>query len=132
IEAFEVAAGLRKLQAVGVPINFRLRGEELAYVVNDSGARIVCAGPEFVEHVEAARAHMEGGRTFVWLGGGGGTAPSPAPSPGGGREGWISFEDLLARASADEPPSEAVGGLGATMIYTSGTTGRPKGAYRPE
>src|SRR5207245_5754642 len=54
VEVFEIAAGQRKTQVVGVPINFRLRGEELAYLVNDSGARVVCAGPEFVEHVQAA------------------------------------------------------------------------------
>ena len=123
IEAFEVAAGLRKIQAVGVPINFRLRGEELAYVINDSGARVVCAGPGFVEHLDAARPHIEGERRFVALGGG---SNSTAPSL------WVTFEELLAGASADEPPSEGVGGLGATMIYTSGTTGRPKGAYRPQ
>jgi fatty-acyl-CoA synthase/long-chain acyl-CoA synthetase len=124
IEGFEIAAGLRKIQVVGVPVNFRLRGEELAYVVNDSGARVVCAGPDFVEHLEAARPHIEGERTFVGLGGGGDGGP--------GGEGWLSFEDLLARSSPDDPPSEGVGGIGATMIYTSGTTGHPKGAYRPK
>jgi fatty-acyl-CoA synthase/long-chain acyl-CoA synthetase len=120
IEAFEVAAGLRKIQAVGVPINFRLRREELAYVVGDCGAQVVCAGSEFVEHLEAARPQIEGERTFVVLGCGGGE-----------RKIWLRFEHLLARASPDEPPYEGAGGLGATMIYTSGTTGRPKGAYRP-
>src|SRR6266550_4730456 len=40
IEGFEVASGLRKIQGVGVPINFRLRGEELAYVIDDSGAAV--------------------------------------------------------------------------------------------
>src|SRR5258708_5133791 len=50
IEGFEISSGLRKIEVVAVPINFRLRGEELAYVVNDSGAVVVCAGPEFVEH----------------------------------------------------------------------------------
>src|SRR5437879_2525565 len=118
VEGFEVAAGERKTQVVGVPINFRLRGEELAYVVNDSAARVVCAGPDFVEHLQAARRWMEGDRTFVAFAG---SAP----------EGWLSYEELLAGASPDEPPTAGEGGLGASMIYTSGTTGHPKGAYRP-
>src|SRR5437660_11653720 len=65
IEGFEVAAGERKTQVVGVPINFRLRGEELAYVVNDSGAGVVCAGADFVEHLQGARRWTAGDRTFV-------------------------------------------------------------------
>src|SRR5438034_4673865 len=119
IAGFEVASGLCKVQAVGVPVNFRLRGEELAYVIDDSGAAVVCAGPEFVEHLQAARPHIKGERAFVALG---------AAAP----EGWLPFAGLLVRASADEPPSEGTGGLGATMVYTSGTTGHPKGAYRPQ
>jgi acyl-CoA synthetase (AMP-forming)/AMP-acid ligase II len=119
IAGFELSGGLGKLEAIGVPVNFRLRGAELAYIVNDSGARVVCAGPEFVEHVQAARGSVEGDTVFAALGG------APAPP------GWLSFDDLLAAASPEQPPSEEAGGLGATMIYTSGTTGHPKGAYRP-
>jgi acyl-CoA synthetase (AMP-forming)/AMP-acid ligase II len=131
IEAFEVAAGMRKIQVVGVPVNFRLRGTELAYVVEDSGARVVCAGPEFVEHLQAARSEMRGERTFVALGGGAHASAPTLPTPTGG-EGWIRFDELMAGASSGEPAAEAVGGLGGTMVYTSGTTGRPKGAYRPQ
>jgi acyl-CoA synthetase (AMP-forming)/AMP-acid ligase II len=119
IAGFEVSGGLGKLEAIGVPINFRLRGAELAYILNDSGARVVCAGPEFVEHLEAARPEVRGDLTFAALAG--------APAP----EGWLAFEELLAAASVEQPEVEAVDGLGATMIYTSGTTGHPKGAYRP-
>ena len=67
VESFEVASGLRKIQAIGVPVNFRLRGDELAYVVADSGAGVVCAGPEFVEHLQAARSRIGGRPTFLAL-----------------------------------------------------------------
>jgi acyl-CoA synthetase (AMP-forming)/AMP-acid ligase II len=119
IAGFELSGGLGKLEAIGVPVNFRLRDAELAYIVNDSGASVVCAGPEFVEHVQAARGSVRGNVVFAVLGG------APAPP------GWLSFDELLAAASPEQPPSEEAGGLGATMIYTSGTTGHPKGAYRP-
>jgi long-chain acyl-CoA synthetase len=117
---FEVSSGLRKVEGVGVPVNFRLRGEELAFVVSDSGARLVFAGPGFVEHVEAVRLQIPGDPTFVALG-------SAAPPPG-----WLRYEELLAGASAESPPAPVGEGLGSSMIYTSGTTGHPKGAYRPE
>src|SRR5258708_2201924 len=38
---FEVSHGLRKAGLVGTPINYRLRGAEVAYVLNDSGAVMV-------------------------------------------------------------------------------------------
>ncbi|MBO0684204.1 MAG: AMP-binding protein [Candidatus Dormibacteraeota bacterium] len=115
---FEVTAGLRKVEGVGVPVNFRLRGEELAYVLNDSGARVVCAGPDFVEHVHAVRKRLSGKPALVALG-----ADVPP--------GWLAYEDLLQRASAENPAASESEAMGASMIYTSGTTGRPKGAFRP-
>jgi fatty-acyl-CoA synthase/long-chain acyl-CoA synthetase len=119
VAGFEASGGLGKLEAIGVPVNFRLRGAELAYILNDSGARVICAGPDFVDHVEAARPAVQGERVFTALAG----APTPP--------GWLSFEELLAAASPEQPAAPEVDGLGATMIYTSGTTGHPKGAYRP-
>ena len=116
-----VSAGLGKARAVSVPVNFRLRGSELAYVVQDSGARVVCAGPEFVEHVEAARPLIETAPALVAAG----DVTPPA--------GWVRFGDAMARLSGEPLPDagEAGAGAGAAMIYTSGTTGHPKGAYRP-
>jgi acyl-CoA synthetase (AMP-forming)/AMP-acid ligase II len=119
IEASEVSAGVRKAHAVGVPVNFRLREAELAYIVQDSGARVVCAGPDFVDHVEAARHLIESDPVAVAIGGGAGPA------------GWVRLDEALRREPA-EPP--AAGGeetdAGVAIIYTSGTTGHPKGAYR--
>ena len=117
IEGSVLGAGLRKAGGVAVPVNYRLRSEELAYVLNDSGARVVWAGPEHVAVVEEARPLIKDVDAFIALRG-------DAPP------GWLRLADLLDRAS-DEPPAVELAGLGASMIYTSGTTGHPKGAYRP-
>jgi acyl-CoA synthetase (AMP-forming)/AMP-acid ligase II len=119
IEGFEVGHALRKLGAVAVPVNTRLRGGEITYLVNDSGARAVVAGPEFVAAVDEARPQVDdaAGRHWVALGDG------PPPS------GWKSWEALLA-ASAGAAPPDAGGMAAPTMIYTAGTTGNPKGALR--
>ena len=116
IEGFEIGAGLSKIAAVNVPVNYRLREHEVAYVVNDSGAKVVVAGPELVEVVELARSEVKDKPFYVAIGG-------EAPA------GWLHYEELL-RAASDHPPvGNSVSGL--TMNYTSGTTGNPKGAYRP-
>jgi acyl-CoA synthetase (AMP-forming)/AMP-acid ligase II len=118
IEGFEISNGLRKVGLVGVPVNYRLRGSEVAYVLNDSGARVVVAGPELVDVVDSARREANHKAQFIALG-------ESAP------QGWLSYRQLMD-AATDQPPTWAYGGaLGPSMIYTSGTTGNPKGAWRP-
>jgi acyl-CoA synthetase (AMP-forming)/AMP-acid ligase II len=112
IEGFEIANGLRRASMVVVPVNYRLRGPEIAYVLNDSGARVVVVGPDHVDAVIAAAGDVKGDVRFVTLG-------ERVP------EGWLSYGALMKDA-ADQQPAYAVGdGLAASMIYTSGTTGLP-------
>ena len=116
IEGAEIANGLRRAGLVIVPVNYRLRGQEIAYVLNDSGARLAAAGPEHVEAMVEAMGDVKHDIRFVAVG-------ERVPN------GWLSYRELMD-ASANEFVS--VGdGLGASMIYTSGTTGNPKGAWRP-
>ena len=117
IQGSEIAAAARKLGAVAVPVNFRLREAELAYVVSDSGARVVAAGPDLAPVVDAARSGLSEELRFVVM-------------EGESRPGWLDYERLLDAASEAEPEAAAEGGLGASMLYTSGTTGHPKGAFR--
>ncbi len=116
LEGFEIGAGLSKLAAMNVPVNYRLREHEVAYVVNDSGAKVVVTGPELVEVVELARTEVTDKAFYVAIGG-------EAPA------GWLHYEELLEAASENPPVGNSASGL--TMNYTSGTTGNPKGAYRP-
>ncbi|HEY1351256.1 MAG TPA: AMP-binding protein [Ktedonobacteraceae bacterium] len=116
IELLEVAAGLSKLAAMSVLLNYRLREHEIAYIVNDCQARVVIAGTELADVVDLARAEIQADITYIAIG-------EQVPA------GWLSYEELLAQASTQAPA--ATPGLGSTISYTSGTTGKPKGAYRP-
>ena len=93
---------------VAVPVNARLHRDEIAYVLDDSGAAVVVTDDEHADDVEplvgvvaALRAAVRGARPSEWdrL-----TASSPVP--------------LVDRRRHDP----------AWLFYTSGTTGRPKGA----
>src|SRR5947209_15202333 len=117
IEGAIAAQGGQRLGSIGVPISYRLRGAEVAYILKDSGARVVFAGEDFVTVVEEARALVEGEREYVALAG---AAP----------DGWHDFAKLLAEAEPSPFQSRRRPGLPPSMIYTSGTTGNPKGAYR--
>ena len=102
------------LGAVIVPLNYRLTGDDFAYLVGHSGATVVCVDAEHLEAVDKVREHMPDVRHFVTL--------------EGARPGWLAYEDLLAAASDSGfgPTPVAEGDLLA-INYTSGTTSRPKG-----
>ncbi|HET7338714.1 MAG TPA: AMP-binding protein [Candidatus Dormibacteraeota bacterium] len=116
LEGAEISSGCRRAGLVVVPVNYRLRGSEIAYVLNDSGAKVVFADPNHIEVMAAATPEVRDGVRFVAIG-------EHVP------EGWLAYSELMREASET---FGAVGdGLGASMIYTSGTTGHPKGAWRP-
>ena len=118
IEQMEVVSASRKSGVIIVPVNYRLRGSEVAYVVNDSGAKIVAADDEHVDVVDAARPQLTGEPRLVALG--------ERVMPG-----WLGYRKLMDAAPATPLADSGGGALGASMIYTSGTTGNPKGAFRP-
>ena len=96
------------------PINWRLTGEEAAYVVNDCDAKAF-----FVEGRFQAAAELVAD-----------AAPQVTVrvAVGGAIPGYAEYEALLEaqdERDIDDPQ------LGTAMLYTSGTTGRPKGVFRP-
>ena len=116
LEGGEIANGLRRAGLVIVPVNYRLRGPEIAYVLNDSQATVAAAGPDHVRAMDGARPDVKGDVRFLAVG-------DDVP------EGWASYRRLMAEAA--EQFVSTSDGLGAAMSYTSGTTGHPKGAWRP-
>jgi acyl-CoA synthetase (AMP-forming)/AMP-acid ligase II len=118
IAGFEITSGLRRVSLITVPVNYRLRDTEVAYLLNDSGARVVYADADHVDIVDAARSEVQGDRRYIATG-------DRKP------DGWLSYRDLMDAAPERPPEGQGAGGLGPSMIYTSGTTGHPKGAWRP-
>jgi fatty-acyl-CoA synthase len=102
-----------QIGAVLVPINFRLAPADFAYIINHSGARVVCVHADYVSAVDGVRAEFHDVRHFVALGAGG-TA-------------WLDYEELLGEASGSFVRCEIGERDLLTINYTSGTTSRPKG-----
>ena len=102
-----------QLGAVVVPLNYRLTAADFAYMIQHSGARIVCAHADYLDTVDGIRAQLPAVQQFVAL--------------EGQRPGWLDYEALLAAGSPEfVRPRIAESDLLA-INYTSGTTARPKG-----
>ncbi|MFT5200962.1 MAG: long-chain acyl-CoA synthetase [Candidatus Aldehydirespiratoraceae bacterium] len=109
-EIYEVLLAAAHTGFTVVPVNWHWVADELAYVIDDSGARALIVDERFVEIAEVALAD-ERSNTIEF---------SAVAGPGS----LDAYEDLVASGS-DEPLEEQL--LGGPMFYTSGTTGRPKG-----
>jgi fatty-acyl-CoA synthase len=103
-----------QIGAVLVPINYRLSPGEFAYIINHSGATVLCAHEDYLECLDGIRPELPGVGHFVAL--------------EGARERWLDYETLLGKASPGfERPSTIDENDLLTINYTSGTTSRPKG-----
>ncbi|GAA4546492.1 acyl-CoA synthetase [Pseudonocardia xishanensis] len=91
-------------------INHNLAPEEVAYIVDDSGATALIVSANKAEVAEKVLAATPNVRLRLAFGGAVG--------------GFDSYEDVLAAAS-DVAPADQPHGM--PMLYSSGTTGRPKG-----
>lgn len=102
------------LGAVVSPVNTRWSGVEMAFGIEDCGARTLIVDRMFsasVETLGSARANL---RTLIYADAG--TAP----------DGLLSHEDLISRHAPVEDASDGGEQL-AAILYTGGTTGKPKG-----
>ncbi|MBX3027197.1 AMP-binding protein [bacterium] len=115
-EWFELLNAVGLLGAQLVPIGYRLKGPEIAYMLADSGAKVLLAAAALAPEVDRAAAEIDWPDAHRWV--------------VGAAERGRPYEAVLA-AQDEAPLADAfVGGGFNTMIYTSGTTGRPKGIER--
>ena len=113
IETYFAAA---KLDAVFVPLNFRARADEVAYMVNDSGPKALLVGDRYMDMVESISDQLESVESLI--------AMDAMDEP---REGWLSYAEMVEESEeADLWPLSDDDDL-SVLMFTAGTTGFPKG-----
>ncbi len=113
-EFIELGAAAGRSGAAGVAVSWRSTPQELAYLVQNSGARFVFFDQELAPTIEQVLSKVDLPRDrFVAVGG---------EVPGCARYEDFFSDERRELATDDE--------AAAVVTYTSGTTGKPKGAVR--
>src|SRR5256714_10987769 len=76
-----------QIGAVLVPVNYRLTADDFAYIIDHSGATVVCATEDYLESVDGIRDRLGDVKQFVAL--------------TGSRARWVDYDAHLTAASAD-------------------------------
>lgn len=111
--AFEVYWAALRSGLYFTTVNWHLAAEEAAYIVNDSGARVLFASAgvrALAEQMRDLTPNLLHRYAF-----------------GGEVTGYVDYRELLQGSAPDLPEQPR----GTEMLYSSGTTGRPKGIKPP-
>jgi len=110
IETYFAAA---KLGAIYVPLNFRSRAEELAFMLNSAGAVAIFAGDRYIDLAKSIKANVNTMRHLIAI--------------ESKQDDMLYYEDMISSAPADEVASDIGDDDTTILMYTAGTTGSPKG-----
>ncbi len=120
LEFLESYYAVAKLGAILNPINFRLSGREISYILNHSTVKILIAAPRFFPQICELDKFKVNIKHVLLTGNADGTEGIPFPC--------LSYEHALQSASHHPPAQTDVQDHDvAHLYYTSGTTGTPKG-----
>jgi fatty-acyl-CoA synthase len=103
-----------KAGGIFVPLNFRIREEELVYLVNKAEPKVLFIGSRYADMVNSIRSKLSSVKHFIVI--------------GDSYQGMESYDELI---TAGEPEEKTFAELKdediAVLIFTAGTTGFPKG-----
>ena len=110
----EFYLAISKAGLVGVPLNYRFIGKELALLINHSEAKVLITSQDYIDTLEGMSSALKGVENYIGLG-------EKHPYS-------LDYEKLLNESSPDEPQADVSEDDLFVLSYTSGTTGRPKAA----
>ena len=113
VEIVETYTALGKIGVLGIPLNYRLSPGEIVDLVNFCDADYFVFDPSFTEVVSGMREKLPRIKRFICMG-----SDIPAFA--------VSYEDLIAKSSTEEPDVEVNEYDYQYLNLTSGTTGLPK------
>jgi acyl-CoA synthetase (AMP-forming)/AMP-acid ligase II len=119
MEFIETLCALAKIGVVGVSVSWRYIGKEIEYVVDNSDAKAMIIGEDFVDTINSIRSNLKKIKDNNYI-----VVCQATP------KGYANYENLIAEASESKPHVKVDAKDTWLQIYTSGTTGIPKGVVR--
>ena len=110
----EVYFATAKLGAIYVPLNFRGKADEQEYMINFAGVNTIFIGDRYVDMLNPLRARMPGVKNYISL---------DLP-----RTDMLNYEEVIAKAAADDAYPDVGDDDTTILMFTAGTTGKPKAA----
>ncbi|MDH5203402.1 MAG: long-chain fatty acid--CoA ligase [Nitrospirota bacterium] len=95
-------------------LNPRLQAEEMVHLINDSEAKVLFLGPEFVEVIDTIHKRLSKTKLFLTF--------------GDAERQIMAYREVLESHSKEEPEPKVREEDPLVIFYTSGTTGIPRGA----
>lgn len=113
-EYMEACFATVKLGGIFVPLNFRVREEELTYLVNKAEPKVIFLGSRYADMVKNTRSRLPSVKHYIVI--------------DGKYDGMISYDELIASGAPEEKNFAEVKDEDlAVLMFTAGTTGFPKG-----
>jgi acyl-CoA synthetase (AMP-forming)/AMP-acid ligase II len=99
-----------KLGGIFVPLNYRVKAEELEYMINRAGIKVLFVGSRYLDLVNSIRSQLPKVEQVISIDG----------------EEKGNYEELIAAQPINEIMAEIADDDTTILLFTSGTTGRPK------
>jgi len=109
----ELYMAIPKIGGILVPLNCRLTGRELKYIINDSGIKCLISDKEFAGTIQSIQPELYSLTSFYVI--------SDKP------DSIAPYEELISSSYPETFPGGIKDDDLAVLMYTSGTTGNPKG-----
>ncbi len=112
-QCVETYFAVAKAGAIYLPLNFRAKGKEFAYMLNSAEANTLIIGERYVPMIKSIQPELKYLKNLI--------------SIEQKHEDMLYYEDIMSSSSADEVITEIDDDDTTMLMYTAGTTGFPKG-----
>jgi fatty-acyl-CoA synthase len=112
-QCVETYFAVAKAGAIYLPLNFRAKEKELAYMLNTAEATVLIAGERYISLIQSIRPELKHLKHLISI-------ETKHPD-------MHFYEDIIKNSSAEEVVTPIDDADTTILMYTAGTTGFPKG-----